>query len=133
MQRVLGMGGFFFRTRDPKALKAWYAKHLGVTEGAETYDDLGWRQNGGITVFEPFSEGTDYFGSPDQQWMINFRVDDLEAMVAQLRAADIDVEVDPERYPNGYFARLYDPEGNPVQLWQPIGKWRDVEEGIDSQ
>ena len=59
------------------------------------------------------------FGHPDQQWMVNFRVRDLDAMVSQLRAADVVVEVDPERYPNGRFARLADPDGNPIQLWQP--------------
>ena len=60
-----------------------------------------------------------YFGDLKKNWMINFRVDDLDAMVAQLRAADIEVEVESETYPNGWFARLTDPEGNPIQLWQP--------------
>ena len=128
MEKVLGLGGFFFRTRDPAKLKAWYAKHLGVTEGAETYEDLGWRQNGGITVFEPFREDTDYFGDSQQQWMLNFRVADLTAIVAQLRAESIEVDVDPQRYPNGFFARLEDLEGNPIQLWQPVGKWLEEEE-----
>lgn len=128
MQRVLGIGGFFFRSRDPQSLKSWYETHLGVTEGAETYDELGWRQNGGITVFEPFSQNTDYFGSQDQQWMINFRVANLDAMVTQLRAADIEVDIDPQLYPNGRFARLSDPEGNPIQLWQPVARWLDCEE-----
>ena len=76
-------------------------------------------QLGGPTVFAPFSSTTSYFGRPEQQWMINFRVRDLDAMVAQLRRAGIDVTVDPETYPNGRFARLKDPEGNPIQLWQP--------------
>ncbi|MEM1141862.1 MAG: VOC family protein [Pseudomonadota bacterium] len=128
MEKVLGMGGFFFRARDPAALKTWYEEHLGVTAGAETYDELGWRQSGGITVFEPFSSGTSYFGAEDRQWMINFRVADLDAMVSQLRNAFIEVEVDPEVYPNGHFARLKDPEGNPIQLWQPVEKWLAAEE-----
>ena len=72
-------------------------------------------------MFEPFPADTDYFGDPAKQWMLNFRVRDLDLMVAQLRAAGIEVEVDPEKYPNGRFARLEDPEGNPVAIWQPAG------------
>ncbi len=70
-------------------------------------------------MFAPFSVDTDYFGRDEQQWMINLRVRDLDAMADQLRGAGIDVEVDPEPYPNGRFARLADPEGNPIQLWEP--------------
>ena len=78
-----------------------------------------WQQEAGTTVFAPFKADTKYFGRPTQQWMINFRVRDLDAMVAQLKRAGITVEVDPQAYPNGRFARLEDPEGNPIQLWQP--------------
>jgi glyoxylase I family protein len=77
-----------------------------------------WVQEGGVCVFVPFPQTTEMFGRPEQQWMINFRVRDMQAMVAQLRAAGIIVEVDPEHYPNGWFASLNDPEGNPIQLWQ---------------
>ncbi len=70
-------------------------------------------------MLAPFPEDTEYFGAADQDWMINFRVPNLDAMVGQLRAAAIEVEVDPENYPNGRFARLRDPEGNPIQLWEP--------------
>lgn len=121
MEKVLGFGGFFFRAHDQAGLRRWYAQHLGVDETPTDYDTPGWRQNGGTTVFEPFAADTDYFDRPQQQWMINFRVRDLSAMVAQLRNANIDVTVDPEPYPNGTFARLNDPEGNPIQLWQPSG------------
>jgi predicted enzyme related to lactoylglutathione lyase len=69
-------------------------------------------------VFAPFPQDTDYFGAEAQNWMINFRVPNLNAMVEQLRAAAVEVEVDPEHYPNGRFARLRDPEGNPIQLWE---------------
>lgn len=84
---------------------------------ASAYDVLPWQQEAGTTVFVPFKHDTTYFAS-DKQWMINFRVRDLEAMVAQLRAAGIAVEVDPEHYLNGWFAALKDPEGNAIQLWQ---------------
>jgi glyoxylase I family protein len=122
MERVAGIGGFFFRARDPGALGKWYDRHLGVTLTPGTYDSPCWEQEAGTTVFEPFPDDTDYFGNAAKAWMINFRVRDLDAMVAQLRSAGIAVEVDPVRYPNGRFARLNDPEGNPVAIWQPEGK-----------
>jgi len=83
---------------------------------------LPWRQEAGPTAFSPFPEATDYFGDSKQMWMVNFRVRDLDAMVAQLQAAGIGIDVDPQPYPNGRFARLLDPEGNPIELWQPAGR-----------
>jgi glyoxylase I family protein len=121
-ERVQGIGGFFFRAKDPKTLAEWYERHLGVTRVPENYDLLPWRTNTGTTIFAPFREDTSYFGDRRLQWMINFRVRDLERMTDQLRAEGIEVELDPEVYPNGRFARLSDPEGNPIQLWQPGGK-----------
>ena len=117
MEMVTGRGGVFFRAKDPSALQGWYAKHLGVEPPPQTYEETVWRQEAGSTVFAAFAESTEYFGSLEQRWSINFRVRHLDAMVAQLRRAGIDVEVDPEVYPNGRFAALADPEGNPVQLW----------------
>jgi glyoxylase I family protein len=114
MQRVTGIGGFFFRARDPDALSSWYAEHLGVTAPPEDV----WRQAPGQTVWAPFPIDTDYFGDQTKSWMINFRVLDLDAMVAQLRAAGISVDVNAED-PHGRFARLADPEGNPIELWEP--------------
>ncbi|MGZ2258354.1 VOC family protein [Roseobacter sp. A03A-229] len=119
MQRVRGIGGVFFRARDPETLAAWYAQHLGVTEMPRSYDAPVWTQAEGPTVFAPFQQDTAYFGEMSQQWMLNFRVDDLDAMVAQLEGAGIPVEVDPTEQTNGRFARLHDPEGNPIELWQP--------------
>jgi predicted enzyme related to lactoylglutathione lyase len=121
MERVLGIGGFFFRADDPVRLAAWYAEHLGVEPPPPSYDDPVWTQQAGETVFAPF--GVDD-GEPSPHlgpggWGINFRVADLDAMVVQLRRARLDVEVDPQTYPNGRFAQLVDPEGNPVQLWEP--------------
>jgi predicted enzyme related to lactoylglutathione lyase len=123
MERVTGIGGFFFRASDPKALAEWYERHLGINRTPETYSGQPWEQAAGTTVFGPFRKDTKYFGSDAQQWMINFRVRDLDAMVAQLRRAGIEVEVDGEVYPNGRFARLKDPENNPIQLWEPKGGW----------
>jgi predicted enzyme related to lactoylglutathione lyase len=124
MEQVTGIGGFFFRARDPSALAAWYEANLGVTMAPQSYDAEVWRTEGGVTVFAPFDLSTDYLGDWRAQWMINFRVRDLAAMVAQLRAAGIDVAIDPEEYPNGRFAKLRDPGGNGIQLWEPAGPAR---------
>jgi glyoxylase I family protein len=122
MERVEGIGGFFFRARDPKKLAEWYEANLGVNRIGGSYGAQPWRTTGGTTAFAPFKEDTTYFGDRRFQWMINFRVRDLTKMVAQLRERGIAVDVDAEVYPNGRFARLSDPEGNPIQLWQPAGK-----------
>jgi predicted enzyme related to lactoylglutathione lyase len=118
MERVTGIGGFFFRAKDPKGLAKWYAENLGVTLTPGNYHDTPWTQEAGTTVFEPFKWDTTYFGRPEQMWMLNFRVRSMEKMVAQLKAKGVAVEVDPEVYPNGLFAKVVDPEGNPVQLWE---------------
>jgi len=118
MARVTGIGGLFFRARDPRALARWYAEHLGITEVPQSYDAPVWTQEAGPTVFAPFPADTDYFGRAEQQSMVNFRVDDLDGLVAALREAGIAVEVRPVE-PNGRFARLNDPEGNSIELWEP--------------
>ncbi|ATG42878.1 Lactoylglutathione lyase [Phaeobacter piscinae] len=123
MEKAQGIGGVFFRAKDPEALSRWYNDHLGIDPVGGTP----WMQGGGYTVFAPFAEDTDYFGDSSKQWMINFRVTDLAAMIAQLQAADISVETRPEWDGEiGYFARLHDPEGNPIELWQPIGRAADT-------
>jgi predicted enzyme related to lactoylglutathione lyase len=113
---VTGIGGFFFRAKDPKALTAWYAAHLNI--GASPHGI--WDTQAGPTVFAPFKADSDYFAA-DHQWMLNIRVDDLDSLVAELRAAGIDVITKPEwNQPGvGRFARIHDPEGNPIELWQP--------------
>jgi glyoxylase I family protein len=120
VERVTGIGGVFFRADDPQALSSWYADHLGVTAPPISYDGKVWEQEAGPTVLAPFPSDSDYFRRPDQQWAINFRVRDLDAMVEQLRQAGIDVEVHETTYPNGRFAELTDPEGTPIQLWEPV-------------
>jgi glyoxylase I family protein len=122
VEKVLGIGGLFFRARDPAALSQWYLDHLGVAKVPARYAEAPWKQRAGTTVFAPFPQDTSYFGAPNTLWMVNFRVRSLDAMVAQLRAAGIAVAIDPEPYPNGRFARLHDPEGNPIELWQPEGR-----------
>jgi catechol 2,3-dioxygenase-like lactoylglutathione lyase family enzyme len=117
MEKVLGIGGLFFKSENPERLAQWYQTHLGIAVVPTSYEQEPWRQEAGPTAFAPFKRDTKYFGRPEQSWMVNFRVADLPAMIAQLRAADITVE-DPQSYPNGDFARLHDPEGNPIELWQ---------------
>ena len=119
-ERVTGIGGVFFRARDPKALAQWYQDHLGVFVTPQSSNDPVWNQQAGPTSFSPFPEKTHYFGDATKQWMINFRVGDLDKMAAQLEAAGIAVKVDATTYPYGRFARLHDPEGNPIELWQPL-------------
>ena len=119
MERVTGIGGVFFKARDAQALQDWYAEHLGVGAPPESYDEGEWHQEAGPTVFAAFGE--EHWTSPHLGPLgfgVNLRVRDLDAMVAQLRSAGIEVDVDGEVYPNGRFAQLVDPEGNPVQLWE---------------
>lgn len=114
MTGAVGIGGVFFRAKDPAALSVWYSTHLGVAAG-----EAPWNQLAGPTVFAPFPADSDYFPA-DRQWMINFRVDDLTAMIANLQTSGIAVETRAEwDGPWGCFARIHDPEGNPIELWQP--------------
>jgi len=113
---VTGIGGFFFRAKDPEALRIWYATHLGV--GSTPYGQ--WETQGGPSVFSPFKADTDYFAA-DKQWMLNLRVDDLDGLLASLREAGIAASTNPDWDAPGVgrFARLHDPEGNAIELWQP--------------
>ncbi len=119
MEKVAGIGGLFFRAADPAGLARWYDEHLGVSPVPTDYNSQPWTPDAGPTAFAPFPKDTDYFGRLTQDWMINFRVRNLDAMVTQLRAAGIQVHFDSQQYPNGRFARLHDPEGNPIELWEP--------------
>jgi predicted enzyme related to lactoylglutathione lyase len=116
MERVLGIGGYFLRAADPAALGAWYRECLGL----EADENGVWRQEDGMTVFATFDSDTEYFGSRTQQTMLNFRVGDLNAMLAQLRdkAANVDPETQ-EMEGVGRFGWVTDPEGNRIELWQP--------------
>jgi len=121
---VLGMGGLFFRAADPDALKSWYQEHLGVGAGCapegETPSEWFWQPQGGPMVFEPFKADTSYF-APDKAYMLNFRVSDLDSLLEQLNAAGIAIETRDEwdNPETGRFARIHDPEGNAIELWEP--------------
>jgi predicted enzyme related to lactoylglutathione lyase len=119
MERVTGIGGIFFRTQDPPALARWYTEHLGV-DGYSEDQDATWWQAEGPTVFAPFEADTDYFGRRGQASMVNFRVRDLDAMLAQLRAAGSPVDERIEVMEGiGRFRWASDPEGNRFELWEP--------------
>ena len=119
MEKVTGIGGFFFRAKDPKALGLWYQQHLGISLLPSSEGDSVWQQEAGPTAFAPFPETTKYFGDAQKVWMLNFRVRDLDKMAAQLRAAGIGIKIYPPDPTTGRFARVHDPEGNPIELWQP--------------
>lgn len=119
MEKVNGIGGVFFRAREPSKLSKWYEDNLGISPVPTSGEQMPWVQESGPTVFAPFEERTEYFGQASQMWMINFRVNDLDAMASQLRAAGIEVDIATEDQGIGRFARLHDPEGNPIELWEP--------------
>lgn len=111
--KVTGIGGVFFRAKDPAALTDWYNKNLGIS-GME------WTQQEGQTAFVPFPADTKYFGSDSQAYMLNFRVDDLDGMLNQLKANNVKIVKDIEEQTGvGRFASIEDPEGNRIELWQP--------------
>lgn len=119
MQKVQGFGGFFFRAANPGLLAAWYEKHLGINPVPTKMEDQPWVSGGGVAVFAPFPADTDYIDDPNKQFMLNFRVADLDAMAEQLEAAGIKVDQRMEMEGIGAFGRIHDPEGNPIELWQP--------------
>lgn len=125
MERVLGIGGLFLKARDPKALAAWYAEHLGIPiEADQTYGTFSETGDGGrpaVTVWSAFPEDTEYFGPGASSCMVNYRVADLDAMLAQLREAGAAVDDIVEEYEYGRFGWATDPEGNRFELWEPQG------------
>lgn len=123
MAKVTGLGGIFFKSRDPKALAEWYARHLGLPVddwGGVRFDEDVSRP--GYTLWSPFGADTEYFGPGPHPYMVNFRVDDLHALLAQLRAAGITVDERVEESEYGRFGWITDPEGTRVEQWQPPSK-----------
>jgi predicted enzyme related to lactoylglutathione lyase len=119
MERVLGVGGVFFKARDPQALAEWYAKHLGVPfDAGQTYGTFT-AAAGDQTVWSLFPQDTTYFAPSTAPYMFNFRVRNLAAMLAQLRAAGARVDERVEEYDYGNFGWVMDPEGNRIELWEP--------------
>jgi len=122
MAKAVGIGGIFLKARDPKALSLWYQTHLGIPDqggGSLAFDGP---ESTGMTVFAHFPLDSKYFGEGPQQSMVNFRVDDLDALLIQL--AEAQVRIDPKRGDESYgiFAWIWDPEGNRIELWQPAAE-----------
>ena len=116
-ERVVGIGGVFFRSQDPEALRAWYARWLGID--MEDFGTVFTAAEGDQTVWAPFAADTDYFGRQEQQLMVNYRVRDLDAMLAQLREAGVEVDDNVHEMEFGRFGWGVDPEGNRFELWEP--------------
>ena len=118
VQKVQGFGGFFFRAKDPKGLANWYRDHLGINPAPTDMQMEPWVTESGVTVFSPFGADTDYFAA-DKTFMLNFRVADLDAMVAQLKSADIEISHESEMEGIGRFARIHDPRGTRSSFGNP--------------
>lgn len=122
MKRVTAIGGVFFKCKDPKKVKAWYAQHLGLNT-----DEYGtcfeWRQadreKKGFTQWSPFTETTKYFEPSQKDFMINYRVENLEALVQQLREEGVTITDNIEEFEYGKFVHILDVEGNKIELWEP--------------
>ena len=125
MAKVTGIGGVFFKSRtDSAALAAWYQKHLGMPLESWGGAILRWpddkAEDQGLTVWSLADMDSQWFSPSDSAFMINYRVDDMDALLAQLRAAGIEIVGGPESHENGKFAWIMDPDGNKVELWQPM-------------
>ena len=119
MERVLGVGGIFFKSKDPSKLKAWYREHLGFPTDEHGETMVPTREAGSILVWSPFAADTKYFEPSQASFMLNFRVKNLQAMLAQLRAAGAAVDEKVQEEPYGKFGWVMDPEGNRIELWEP--------------
>jgi predicted enzyme related to lactoylglutathione lyase len=129
MARVTGIGGVFFKGRGEGAqLAAWYRDHLGIALESFGGAILRWpddeAEDGGMTVWHVADRDSEWFRPSDASFMINYRVDDLDALIAQLRADGVEIVGGPESHENGKFAWILDPDGNKVELWEPM-LWDD--------
>jgi predicted enzyme related to lactoylglutathione lyase len=123
MKRVTGIGGIFFKSKDPQQLKEWYKTHLGF-DTDQWGTNFEWRQGAdpsqkGFTQWSPFTETTEYFAPSQKEFMINYRVEDLEALVAVLKQEGVTVLDEIEAFEYGKFVHILDGEGNKIELWEP--------------
>ena len=123
MARVTGIGGVFLKARDPKALAGWYAQHLGIQLAEYGGATLLWSDEvpagTGQTAWMLFPDTSKHFGDPAQRAMINYRVDNMDDMIAQLKRNGVQIQKGPEYDENGKFLWIMDPDGNKIELWEP--------------
>lgn len=125
MKRVTGLGGVFFKAKDPKNMYEWYEKHLGIKREADGSGSIfHWRdaaqpEQAGMTVWSVFPQDTNYFGTGPAPFMMNFRVDNMEELLKALREEGVTIDPKVEDYDYGKFAWIVDPEGNRIELWEP--------------
>lgn len=121
-RRVTGLGGIFFKSKDHARTKEWYNTHLGIT--TDQYGaNFSWHKpdgSTGHTVWSLFKEDSNYFGNPDQQYMINYRVENLEELLKALKEEGVQVIGEMETYEYGKFGWIIDPDGRKIELWEPI-------------
>jgi predicted enzyme related to lactoylglutathione lyase len=127
MQKVTGIGGVFLKAREPKVLAAWYKEHLGIDLGEHVYISFPWVNENtpgvpGQTVFSFFKESSDYFAPSEKPVMINFRVKDLDSLLDELKKAGVWVAEKKDTYEYGKFGWCMDPEGNKIELWEPLNE-----------
>ncbi len=123
-QRVTGIGGIFFKCKDPEKIRQWYSTHLGLTTDKHG-TSFEWKhadnpEQKGFSAWSPFSDSTKYFDPSPKEFMVNFRVQNLEALVETLRAEGVTVVDSIETFEYGKFVHIMDPEGNKIELWEPV-------------
>ncbi|RYZ20107.1 MAG: VOC family protein [Chitinophagaceae bacterium] len=130
MKKVTGIGGIFFKTKDTAATKAWYSEHLGLKETPGMGVVFAWRpfddpSSTACSIWSPFKETTDHFSPSEHDYMINYRVDNLEALLAEMKAAGVTMAGEMQVYDFGKFAWVMDPDGRKIELWEPLGAKSD--------
>lgn len=135
MKRVTGVGGIFFKCQDPDQIKSWYARHLGF-QTDQYGTNFEWRQaedpsQKGFTQWSPFTADTKYFEPSNKEFMINFRVQNLEALVPLLKEEGVTVLDEIETFEYGKFVHILDPEGNKIELWEPMDE--DYDKIVDGR
>lgn len=124
MKKVTGIGGIFFKTKDPQRMKEWYSKNLGLAtnEYGSVFEfrESDKPENKAYSVWSPFKEDTDYFQPSGKDFMINYRVENIEKLVEELRAAGVTICDEIESYEYGKFVHILDPENNKIELWEPV-------------
>ena len=129
MKRVTGIGGVFFRSKNPEAIAKWYEEHLGISIGEDNSFSFEWKevddpQETGYTVWAPFKHDTKYFDPSNSEFMVNYRVDNLEELIRQLGKEGVTIVGEIEAYEYGKFGWIMDPDGRKIELWEPVKGYR---------